>query len=131
MEQLPEAGSAETAPRDPFTYVLQVLSFFNKDRKFNVKEIDIHRFFFELKKIRPELSDLFLFDDDPEIPYSADIADVLLRLQDAEVLSRPNPAMSVYMISANLDRTHRKILESHRDSLGQVADEFGQEFAME
>ena len=114
---------------DPFHIVLGVISFFNKDQMFNFAEIDVHKFFFNCKKENPELFEEFLFDEDPELPYSEEIAEALLRLQDAAVFSRPNPAMKEYLISADMGRTKKRIGDKERAFLKPIADKFHGQFA--
>jgi len=113
---------------DPFTLILNVMSFFKKGTKIITTEIDLHKFFLECKKEHSNYFKNILFDDDPDLPYSEEIADALLRIEDAGFLSRPNPAMIDYYIRINMNKTNKKIPHDNKSDFKAMSVKFKEMF---
>lgn len=121
--------ASKSLDSDPFELILGIFSFFEKNKKFTLDEMDVHKFFYEKKKLYPDKFNNIFFDDDPDFPYSEEIADALLRLQDANFISRPNPALNEYRMVKHLEKTKGQIPGDLFDFLNEIADEFKEQFA--
>lgn len=114
---------------DPFEFISQIMSFFEKDTILKISELDVHKFFLDCKRKHPALFENILFDDDPDIPYSEDIAEAMLRIEDAGFISRPNPSLNEYYLKVELRNTNDQIVSEQRNLIESISSQFKDAFA--
>ena len=88
------------AAHSPISIIKAFFSQLNstQDGTLNLEKVDIHKEIFEIKKKYTNEFKTFLFDDDPELPFSQQIEDVLYEMTVCNLLTRPNPTMVKYNI---------------------------------
>lgn len=86
----------------------------------------IQRFFYEMKLNHPSVFKDIYFGHDSDFPYSEDVAKTFTRMQESSFMSRPNPALNMYILKVNF-----KSPDSSRPGykvLKKVASQFNKEF---
>ena len=88
----------------------------------------LHKFFYKMKKKFPKIFEDVYFNDDPEFPYSKEISEAFIRLQESEFLTRPNPSLNNYRINTDLANMISKAQNSTSRSIKEISDIFKKEF---
>lgn len=122
-----DAYSSDT---DAFDILCQILSFseLKKGKQFKSSSHKIHRFFYELKKEFPDVLSGFFFNSDPEFPFSRQVAEGFLRLQETEFITRPNPSLDHYRIEVNFENMKPDPGVETAHKIQQMAVKFNKEF---
>lgn len=91
----------------------------------------LHAFFYKMKQKYPDFFEDVYFNDDPDFPYSREIADTFIQLQETEYLTRPNPSLNKYRIAADLSK--EKPINGSIDFqvIQDIAEKFRSEFRVE
>lgn len=131
MKKMLGRFEAYVPDRNLFQDILSILSCtgLERDTDINFQQNRLHSFFFNMKKKYPLIFEDVYFNDNPDFPYSREIADVFTRLQESEFLTRPNPSLNKYRLVADLGSI--KINISDKDQIKKIADQFKDEFKIE
>ena len=117
---------------DLFDLVLKVLSLSLPiaGTRFQSPVHEFHRFFFDMKQKYPDLFSDVYFKDDTEFPYSEEIADCFIRLQESGFVTRPNPSMSVYRIDTDLTPEQPEKSNNIFPAIFEIAQKFNASFKL-
>lgn len=131
MQRMIGKFMAYTPDRDLFQDMLSILSHTvsEKNETINFPINKLHSFFFERKKENPDFFKDVYFNDNPEFPYSREIADVFIRLQETEFLTRPNPSLNRYKLAADICKVDNVSTES--ELIRHIGRQFKNEFQRE
>jgi len=115
---------------DAFDILCQILSLsdFKKGAQFKSSSHKIHRFFYELKEEFPDVFCEFFFNSDSEFPFSRQVAESFLRLQETEFITRPNPSLDHYRIEVDLENMSPDPGSKTAQKIQKMAEKFNKEF---
>lgn len=115
--------------RDLFNTILCMLSLRGDEKKFEAPLHKMHQFFYEKKVSHPELFEDVSFNNDPEFPYSSQIAEAFIRLQESGFVTRPNPSLDKYQIDIDFEQIEIPALgKKDVEKLEEIAKSFNDEF---
>lgn len=115
--------------RDTEDLILQILASLKiQESEFEMKPIQLFRFFFKQKEKYPDLFLDISFNHDPYFPYSAEIEEAFTQLQGNDYLCRPNPSLDRYRITIDLRTRKNDAEESDNIIISEIAEEFSEEF---
>lgn len=122
--------SAYLPDKDLFQTLLGILSLssFTRGGEFDAPLHKMHCFFYEMKKAYPSLFEDVFFKHDPDFPYSDEIADVFIRLQESEFVTRPNPSLNCYRMDADLTEKRPIPASDDYEAIKEMAEKFSQKF---
>jgi hypothetical protein len=96
----------------------------NQEVEFDSSLHELHLFFYRMKIKYPEpFVDVF-FSQDTDFPYSEQIEDAFLKLQEVGYLTRPNPSMYRYKINCHGGTEIEAAPEFNEEDLKDIAAEF-------
>lgn len=117
--------------RDLFNTILCVLSL-NRGKKIEAPLYKIHRFFYEKKESYPELFEDVSFHNDPEFPYSSQIAEVFTRLQESGFVTGLDPSLNQYQIDVDFKQTEMsELCKKDIENFKEIAKSFNAEFKVD
>ena len=114
--------------RSTFDILLSILSHFKKDDQIEATPVDLHRFFYEKKAEWPEIFKDVSFTKRKKAPYSPEISDAFLSLQESSFLTRPNPSLKKYRINFDLEEEKEGIDSDEKEIYATIAEQFGGKF---
>jgi len=116
-----------------FNVLLEILyiSSLSERLAFKSPSDKMHRFFYEMKEQYPQFFEDIYFNHDPDFPYSEQIEEGFIRLQESGYVTRPNPSFSQYMIYPGLkEKAPDQSIEDY-EIIESIADKFSSEFKLE
>ncbi len=111
----------DMAPETPRELIKNILAFLNPDKGLPDSQTEIHLFFFNLKNKYPKLMSKIFFTDDPNYPFSQEVDQVLINLQDSSFLARPNPALNKYVVKFDSQKRIKKLSHGEKHFYENVA----------
>ena len=105
------------------------MSFSKKGDSFDSSTDKLYRFFFDLKREYPTLFEHVHFNHDPEFPYSKEVTESFIGLQEYGYLDRPNPSLNRYCLNINLDCKRPEKSSKDYILIKKIAEKFKKEFS--
>ncbi len=130
MEQKIGRFAAYIPDDDTFNILLKIISLsaLKRGDLLDSPMHKIHRFFYKMKNTYPKIFEDVFFNHDPDFPYSGDVSEAIIRLQESGFVTRPNPSLNRYKIDVDLKDERPDPSSRDYENIKAIAEKFKEKF---
>ena len=112
--------------------VMEILSLIDnsKGSELNSPLSKFHKFFYEMKKSHPSIFENVFFSDDLEFPYSEEVDECFIKLQESGYITRPNPSLFVFKLDSEFSSKKPGSTREDLSELNSIAKSFESYFSV-